>query len=51
MIDLKLKTLISNTVSGFGQEGVVEDQVRWKFLKYEIKKQSKKFFKTIFALC
>lgn len=38
---------ISNTLSSLDQERVVKGQVKWEFLKYEIRKFAKKFFKTI----
>ena len=42
-----MKSNISIILSKADQERVVDSQIRWKFLKYEIRKFTKKFSKTI----
>ena len=41
----KMKTHISNTQKRLNKENVRDDQTRWEYLKYEIRKFSIKFSK------
>ena len=42
-----MKTHIFNTLSWLDEGGVVSSNIRWEFLKYEIRKSTKNFSKAI----